>query len=406
LLNTCVDLLLLKIHDCHAALDLNAHKKISMKSLTPHRMRLAGFSLVEMAIVILIAGIMMGAGLSLLAVKQEAAKWDATQKHQEVIKQALINYLGKNKRLPCPVDPASPITGIEGRSATVALPPCISYSGVVPYAELGLERAVALDGYENFIDYVVSPPTVPPPSAPPFNAWLYAYNTAPASCIPASSCLNTPSTTFWPSNTAGSLTANGNSTTSGVVVALISHGKNGFGAVNIKGGKNDSSTAGTDEAQNINPISGALSNTVVKRDASDSTTGNGAFDDIVMILSVNDLTGPLIANGTFQSAQAVLAQANNIVLGYIVAHQNVCPITSGANGDGCVSPAYYYSTPATLSPPAGVTDLGVQYNQSHSSVSTTSPSVPAYTLDVGDGNPKSVSVDDLRGILTKGVGFY
>ena len=124
-----------------------------METLIPQRKRLAGFSLVEMAIVILIAGIMMGAGLSLLSVKQEAAKWDATQKHQEAIKQALINYLGKNKRLPCPVDPAAPTTGIEGRSPTApTLPICISYFGVVPYATLELERSVALDGWENYID--------------------------------------------------------------------------------------------------------------------------------------------------------------------------------------------------------------------------------------------------------------
>jgi hypothetical protein len=207
---------------------------------------------------------------------------------------------------------------------------------------------------------------------------------------------------FWPSNTAGSITVNGGtSPIINIVAALISHGKNGYGAVNIKGVKNDSSAAGTDEAQNIS----FTPNTIVKRETSDLPAGN-AFDDGVMILNASDLISPLIANGTFQSAQAVLAQANNIVLGYIVAHQNVCPITSGTNGDGCVSPAYYYSTPTTLSPPAGVTDLGVQYNQSHPSVSTTSPPVPAYTLDVGDGNPKSVSVDDLRGILTKGVGFY
>lgn len=54
-----------------------------MKTPTTHKKRLNGFSLVEMAIVIVIAGILTSAGLSLLAVKRSAAQLEATQKNQE-----------------------------------------------------------------------------------------------------------------------------------------------------------------------------------------------------------------------------------------------------------------------------------------------------------------------------------
>lgn len=364
-----------------------------MNILTPYSKRLAGFSLVEMAIVILIAGIMMGAGLSLLAVKQAAAQFDVTQKHQETIKQALINYLGKNKRLPCPVDPASPTTGIEGRSATATLPPCFKYSGVVPYAELGLDRAAALDGWENFIDYVVSPPTT---------HWLYTYG------APASTTLADAASAFWPSNNAGSITAKVNGTDINIVASLISHGKNGLGAINIKGIKNLPLPTGTDELQNTNPISGALSNTVIKRDATDSTSGGGAFDDVVMMLSANDLTGPLIANGTLQSsAQQALNQANAIVLGKIIASKG-----------NCTPCKFTIPNTGSITFPASVIEWNVVYVRGTTSPCPSSPSSQcqidsgdssndsAYTLTAGDGTPpRAVSFTELIGILGSAVGF-
>ena len=357
-----------------------------MNILTPYSKRLAGFSLVEMAIVILIAGIMMGAGLSLLAVKQAAAQADVTRKNQEIIKQALINYLGKNKRLPCPAD----TTGTELRPVTSplpSLPPCLNYSGVVPYATLGLERSVALDGWENFIDYVITPPATPAPATPPYNAWLYTYSATPSTLPCDTSICSGTNLSFWPSNTAGSIIVTGS--LSSMVAALISHGKNGYGAVNIKGVKNVFLGAGTDEIKNI---SITLPITIVKRDTSDTPTGN-AFDDVVMVLSANDLISPLVTNGTFQSPQSALAQANNIVLGNIVAVQNLCP-----DANSCPTTEHYFTIPST---PSGVSDLGVMYTRYSSTISTKTLSGNAYKLDVGDGSPKSVSIDELRGILAR-----
>ena len=385
-----------------------------MNILTPYSKRFAGFSLVEMAIVILIAGIMMGAGLSLLAVKQAAAQADVTQKHQETIKQALINYLGKNKRLPCPAiiitTPTPHVTGAEDRSGTSPAP-CAQYSGIVPYQELGLERAVALDGWENFIDYVVSPP--------PTTSWLMSYNVTAS----PPTVTNSVSSAFWPSNNAGSITANVNGATisPNIVASLISHGKNGLGAINIKGVQNLPLPTGTDELQNTKPISGPPINTVFKRDATDSTTGGGAFDDIVMILSANDLTGPLIANGTLQSnAQAALSQANDIVIGNIVASKLPCPDPNNS----CTSPDNYYkvskkssSTPSfPFATPPNVAAWGVSYaalvvagvpTDVYLSSTAVSPNTATtmYTLTAGDGSAKSVLIGELRGILGHAAGF-
>ena len=395
-----------------------------MQTLMPNRKHLAGFSLVELAIVILIAGILLSAGLSLLSVKLEAAKLDVTQKHQEAVKQALINYLGKYRRLPCP-------TTVANGGAPAPPPPCTSpsgkpsYSGIVPYYELGLDRAAVLDGWENFITYVVSPNPIAalvPTANPPWTtAWLYSYS-ATSNISPNTT---TGNLAFWPSTSTGGITVTDGTNpiadptkATGAAVALISYGKNGYGAFNVKGGKNaPPPAANIDEQQNTSPVSGATppTETVVKRDTTDSTAGGGPFDDIVMMLSANDLTGPLIANGTLQSsAQAALSQANDIVMGNIVASRSPVPI-----GCSVTTPCTYtYNIPNTYTTfPPSVTAWGVSYALSVSpppppsttitvtATNTTPSSVVGYTLTAADRTSKTVSVDELRGILTRGAGF-
>lgn len=384
-----------------------------MNILTPYSKRLAGFSLVEMAIVILIAGIMMGAGLSLLAVKQEAAKWDVTKKNQEAIKQALINYLGQKKRLPCP---ATTIDGIE-QSRNAAPPPCTSYLGMVPYKELGLDRAAALDGWENFITYVVSPylNAAALPAPPPIytTAWLYTYSTTTDDLYNTThtTAMSPPNLAFWPSTSTGGIKVTDGTipianpvNATGAAVVLISYGKNGYGAFNLKGQNSPPPATNSYEIQNA--ASAVVTTGVIKRDATDSSPG-GPFDDIVMILSAQDLTGPLIANGTLQSsAQAALTQANDIVMGNIVASRApycpptlTCPVPDPYTG-------YFYLIPISMTPtPPNVAAWGVDYNQVASSVYINTASGVAYTLTAGDGNQKTVTVQELQGILTRGAGF-
>ena len=122
---------------------------------------------------------------------------------------------------------------------------------------------------------------------------------------------------FWPSTSTGGIavaqTFNGTANpvlpliadpaqASGAVVVLISYGKNGYGAFNTKGGQNDYAAAGSDEKQNADAAKLITAGnppavTTVKRDTTEATTGGGAFDDIVLALSANDLTGPLTVSG-------------------------------------------------------------------------------------------------------------
>ncbi len=185
----------------------------------------------------------------------------------------------------------------------------------------------------------------------------------------------------------------------GAVVVLISYGKTGYGATNIKGVQNLPLPVGADELQNLSPASGVP--TVVKRDTTDSTAGGGSFDDVVMMLSADDLVSPLTAKGTLQAnAQAALSQANDIVMGSIVASRtNISPICSTN---------YYYKLPPLSPPPSfpyPVSSWGVIYNPSIPAVGSCTASGTAYTLTAGDGTQRIVTVSELIGILARTAGF-
>jgi prepilin-type N-terminal cleavage/methylation domain-containing protein len=450
-----------------------------MDTQISQRKQIAGFTLVEIAIALLILGILLSAGLSLATVRRAAAQRDVTQINQQAIKQALINYLGKNHRLPCP---ATTVDGAENRAGTTP-PPCAQYSGIVPYQELGLDRTVALDGWENFISYVVSPyPNANPPTQPAAPApllttgWLYTYSSTPTT-TPCTTTLcsnyHTPANPgtivagsnmpFWPSTSTGGIKVTDGTTTladpaiaTGAAVVLISFGKNGYGAYNLKGQNAPPPAANTDEIKNAaNTVATAA---VIKRDTTDSVSGGGPFDDIVMIISANDLTGPLVANGSMQtSAQTAINQANDMVIGNIlasrsctttptgcaqysanpvctsfaltcttydtstppncIAYGNVCTAYSTPSAS-CTSQTYTnvcsYNVPTsiTFSAPPNVAAWGVGYTQGATATmtifaTTFTPTTAlfAYTLTAGDGSVKTVSISELQGTLTRAAGF-
>ena len=148
--------------------------------------QITGFTLVEMAVVVFIGAILLTAGLSLAKTRLEAAQIDVTQKHQETIKQALISYLIRNKRLPCPDikdGTGAPHTRDGREDRNVSGPfgcstPTVgsTYVGGVPYVDLGLERSTALDGWENYLTYIISP------------NWQFSY----ASVAPTATTTNVP----------------------------------------------------------------------------------------------------------------------------------------------------------------------------------------------------------------------
>ena len=290
--------------------------EIPLKSITGRARRtaslVAGFSLVEMAVVTLLVGIFLTMGLAAFKASQDAQAVSQTLSKQNAIKDALIGYLRRNGRLPCAdVDFTTP-DGIENRTGgTAAAPdpttPCATATnnarfGLVPYVTLGLARDAAVDGWGDFFSYQIS--NAFPTEA--FNPGTPSYNTP----IPAP-YRDWSLTANLRSGNIGELTVNDRdaagtvfAAATNVVAVIISHGPNGYGAHTISGTRN-TLPSGADEVENTN---GGTDTVFFRRTATtdDAATG-GAFDDRVMFLTADDLLGPLFKDGSLKTPAAQLA---------------------------------------------------------------------------------------------------
>ena len=254
-----------------------------------------GFTLAEMAIVIVIASILLVTGVKVLTAQMDNAAYSATRSKQEQIKEMLITYLGNNKRLPCPdtrngqgpgaisFSTANPPDGSENRSPSGDVTGnCARYFGVLPYQTLGLSRDVALDGWGNYFSYQLA------------------------------STADWEKTASFAVNNVGNVTVNdrdsGGATvalTTEAVALVISHGKNGLGAYNIKGTRS-TLPGGADEADNTDTNG---DRDFFEREYNDNATATGGpFDDLVMYLSADDLIAPLQREGTFDRPVAIVNQ--------------------------------------------------------------------------------------------------
>jgi prepilin-type N-terminal cleavage/methylation domain-containing protein len=101
----------------------------------------SGFTLVEMAIVLVIVGLMLGGlMMSLSQTRESTNRSEATTQLAE-IEEALYGFAQSKDRLPCPATPTS--NGVE---APVGGGTCTRQHGFVPSATLGLKGAVNADG--------------------------------------------------------------------------------------------------------------------------------------------------------------------------------------------------------------------------------------------------------------------
>jgi len=120
------------------------------------RQTLKGFTLVEIAIVMLIVTILLGYTVALFPRQQELRQYrDLNRKMDEVI-AAIVGFAQINGRLPCPAIPNS--AGFEDGGGDVD---CNNYGGFVPVNTLGLTGrlnadSLLLDPWGNPYRYYVS----------------------------------------------------------------------------------------------------------------------------------------------------------------------------------------------------------------------------------------------------------
>lgn len=115
----------------------------------------AGFSLVELSIVILIMGLLLGGLVMPLSVQRENARLDAAFEQAADVEAALYGFALANGFLPCPATPAS------AGAAAAAGGGCVSSHGFVPASTLGIVGArnadnLLLDPWASPLRYSVS----------------------------------------------------------------------------------------------------------------------------------------------------------------------------------------------------------------------------------------------------------
>ncbi len=233
----------------------------------------AGFTLVEMAIVLAIVGLLLGGLLSTLSAQMESQHINETRKQLSEIQQALTGYAIINGRLPCPATSTSNGTESFAVGGNAANGNCSNfYNGYAPAATLGITsvnaQGLAIDAWGNPIRYAVTQSNS--------NAFTKTdgMSTTGISALAPNllTCLSASAAGF-----SGSSCGTGNALTSdpGVPVVIYSTGRNG-----------GVGPTGSDEQANTDSNRVFVSHTP----ASD-------FDDLVIWLSPNTLINRMVAAG-------------------------------------------------------------------------------------------------------------
>ena len=258
-----------------------------------------GFTLAELAIVLVIVGFLLGGMMAMFSSQTDTRKWNETQSRLEAARDAILGFAIANGRLPCPANSTS--AGAEVRQASGVCGTAGNaydyYGGVVAGVTYGLLPAVtvgyqpvdsqgfALDAWGNRIRYAVSQTTTPAFAANFTNATNLKTNgvsVQPYDLVVCASATGiSPDATPPKCNSAPSVTSQKT-----VVAILNAPGKNGLGQV----------TPGAHEKANGDP-NGANDAIFISHTPTPSTAANGEFDDQLLWIPIGTLYSKLIAAG-------------------------------------------------------------------------------------------------------------
>lgn len=246
-----------------------------------------GFTLIEMALVLVIVAVFLGGMLASVSTQDETRRFNDTRATLATVQEALLGFAAANGRLPCPAGAAS--NGLEdpvGGGVCTAADNDVA-AGFVPAATLGLgpvdSSGRLLDGWGNPLRYAV---TGADSSA--FTTLDGIKNKGMAAisgnllivCTTGAGMQNAEST-------SADCAAGSPPLTKSAAAAIYSLGKNA-----ATGG------SGTDEKHNPNPNSAlAADRAFVSHEPTPDSAANGEFDDILVWLSPNILYNRMIAAG-------------------------------------------------------------------------------------------------------------
>lgn len=254
-----------------------------------------GFTLIEIAIVMVIVMALMGGMIATLSGQMDTRAQAETEQTLADIREALLGFAVAQGRLPCPAQSTTAGLGsgteVPNVGSTLGGTECTyAWNGSVPGTTLGVGPAdpqgYVLDGWGQRIRYAVTKANTSPSTQTNAFTSQNGMSTIADSTTPPSLGNLHPNLYVCAAGNGGSTSDCGSApTVAGNVVAVIySTGKNW-----ATGG------AGADEAANPNPQSANNDQVFVSHDPA-ATAGN-EFDDQVIWLSPYTLYSRMIAAG-------------------------------------------------------------------------------------------------------------
>lgn len=257
-----------------------------------------GFTLIEIAITLVVITVLAAAGLSVLNGLNGIRERTETKDRLSAAENALKAFAMRERHLPCPAIITLPASDAN---AGVAIANCnTSTVGALPWRTLGLSSDQALDGWGRQLTYKVAPALT---AADALDASecvslaAAAANLSPsgrcqargAACNSGSVATCTPLSTYVAKLAGGAVLNQDNSP---LAYALISHGEVGAGAYSSEG---ILQTAGDSDVGSGERTNASSANNVVFATYSEAA-GPGHYDDMVRSVDITTL----IVQGGFQ----------------------------------------------------------------------------------------------------------
>lgn len=257
--------------------------------------RTQGFTLVELAVVLAIVGLLLGSLMYTLSAQADQRAREQTQRSLEQAREALLGFAVANGRLPCPATAAS-----NGAELPAGGGDCNAYDGFLPAVTLGFQPVdsdgFAIDAWNNRIRYAVARnlnvATCAGTSTVPHFTVSAALKQNGISCLPDPGELLVckSSTGAVPGSCGAADNHLTNSAPSGTVVAILfSTGKN-FGTATTAAAATAAGRA--DEAANLDGNKVFVSHTLAPTGAA-----GGEFDDMLTWVPVGVFYGRLVGAG-------------------------------------------------------------------------------------------------------------